>query len=62
MPADMKPHDITAFFTGTMTGAALSESTEQILAAAAASAAVYLIKYLLAVLKKRFPNLPEDEE
>ena len=56
----MKSHDVTAFFTGTVTGAALSESTEQILAAAAASAAVYLIKYLLAVIRKRFPNLPED--
>ena len=57
----MKPIDLAAVSIGTASGAIVSDSANEILAAAAASAAVYLLRYLIACLRSRFPNLPEDD-
>lgn len=57
----MKPVDLAAVSIGTASGAIVSDSAKEILTAAAASAAVYLIRYLIACLRARFPNLPNDD-
>lgn len=49
----MEPKDIIAITTGTAAGAALAESAEQVIAAAAASVAVYLLRWIIKTLKAK---------
>lgn len=49
----MTPRDLLAITAGTATGAAIAESAEQIIAAAAASIAVYLLRWIIRVINKK---------
>lgn len=57
----MKPADAVAITAGTVTGATISESLEQIVASAAAAVAVYLLRSFIEWAKRKLTSDDDDQ-